>query len=190
MGATATTIAWVIFGSIFAIAGLGALFSRSKPYAEWHPLIRAAVVISVLRLVASVVYYFVETALTPLRGILFEEPSPWFFVLVTLVIGGWLAFMTGKACAETWRDVPQTVVYVLVLGLAVRFVHFALFHGTLFSARFYIADTVLLMIIALAAWRATRTRMMTTQYWWLYQRTGPFSFAERPAPLSSPPGQS
>jgi hypothetical protein len=190
MGQTATTISWVIFGLIFAIAGLGALVSRGKPYAEWHSLIRAAVVISVLRLAGSVIYVFVENALTPLRGILFEEPSPWFFVLVTLVIGGWLAFMTGKVCAETWRNLPQTIAYVLVLGLAVRFVHFALFEGTLFSARFYIADTVLLMIIALAAWRLTTTRIMTTQYWWLYQRTGPFTFAERPAPLSSPPGQS
>jgi hypothetical protein len=125
-----------------------------------------------------------------LRGLVYEESSAWLFLLITGVLGGWLAYMTGKACAETWRSMGQTVVYILILGMAVRFVHFALFEGTLFSARFYIADTIFLMVVGLTAWRATRTRMMVTQYWWLYQRTGPLSFAERPAPLSSPPGQS
>jgi hypothetical protein len=122
-----------------------------------------------------------------MQGILYEETSIWIFLLITGALGGWLAYMTGQACAETWRSVPQTVIYLLILGLAVRFVHFALFGGTLFSARFYIVDTIILLIIGLGAWRSTRTRQMATQYWWLYERTGPFSYRERPAPLSSPP---
>jgi hypothetical protein len=41
--------------------------------------------------------------------------------------------------------------------------------------------------IGLVSWRATRADQMVHQYWWLYQRTGPLTWAERPVPLSSPP---
>lgn len=122
-----------------------------------------------------------------MQGILYEEPSIWLFLLVTIVMGGWGAWMTGKACAETWRGIPQTLVYLLILGLAIRFIHFALFHGTLLSVRYYIVDTLVIIAIGILAWRATRARQMTTQYWWLYQRSGPLSWAKRPAPLSSRP---
>ncbi|MBN8941820.1 MAG: hypothetical protein J0H01_20100 [Rhizobiales bacterium] len=122
-----------------------------------------------------------------MQGILYEEPSIWLFLLVTIVMGGWGAWMTGKACAETWRGIPQTLVYLLILGLAIRFVHFALFHGTLLSVRYYIVDTVVIIAIGILAWRATRARQMSTQYWWLYERSGPLSWAKRPAPLSSRP---
>ncbi|WP_163551023.1 DUF6867 family protein, partial [Klebsiella pneumoniae] len=85
---------------------------------------------------------------------------------VTIVMGGWGAWMTGKACAETWRGIPQTLVYLLILGLAIRFIHFALFHGTLLSVRYYIVDTAVIIAIGILAWRATRARQMSTQYWW------------------------
>jgi small-conductance mechanosensitive channel len=122
-----------------------------------------------------------------MQGILYEEPSIWLFLLVTVILGGGLAWMTGKACAETWRDVPQTIVYMLILGLAVRFAHFALFEGKLLSLRFYVVDTIVVTAIGLLSWRMTRARQMAHQYWWLYERTGPLTWAERPAPLSSPP---
>jgi purine-cytosine permease-like protein len=122
-----------------------------------------------------------------MQGLLYEETSIWLFLLVTVALGGWTAWTTGKVCAETWRGIPQTVVYLLILGLGIRFVHFALFGGTLLSFHYYIADTVVLMVIGLVAWRATRARQMTKQYWWLYQRSGPLSWVERPAPLSSRP---
>ncbi|MGL4288367.1 MAG: DUF6867 family protein [Phreatobacter sp.] len=125
-----------------------------------------------------------------MQGILYEEPSIWLFLLVTIVMGGWGAWMTGKACAETWRGIPQTLAYLLILGLAIRFVHFALFHGTLLSPRYYLVDTVIIIAIGILAWRATRARQMSTQYWWLYERSGPFSWAKRPAPLSSRPESS
>ncbi|WP_204333301.1 DUF6867 family protein, partial [Klebsiella pneumoniae] len=80
-----------------------------------------------------------------------------------------------------------TLVYLLILGLAIRFIHFALFHGTLLSVRYYIVDTAVIIAIGILAWRATRARQMSTQYWWLYERSGPLSWAKRPAPLSSRP---
>ncbi|QCI62865.1 DUF6867 family protein [Phreatobacter stygius] len=122
-----------------------------------------------------------------MQGILYEEPSIWLFLLVTILMGGWGAWMTGKACAETWRGIPQTVLYLLILGLVIRFIHFALFHGTLLSLRYYLVDTVILIAIGIIAWRATRARQMSSQYWWLYERSGPLSWTRRPAPLSSRP---
>ncbi len=123
-----------------------------------------------------------------MQGILYEEPSIWLFLLVTVVLGGWLAWMTGRACAETWRGVPETVVYLLILGLGVRFAHFALFHGTLFSLRYYAVDTLVTGAIGLMAWRVTRARQMATQYWWLYERDGLFSWKQRAEPPAAPTG--
>jgi len=122
-----------------------------------------------------------------MQGILYEEPSIWLFALVTLILGGWLAIMTGRACAQTWRGIPETVAYLLILGLGVRFAHFALFEGTLLSLRYYLVDTTIVMAIGLFSFRATRAAQMAHQYWWLYERTGPLTWAERPVPLSSPP---
>ena len=38
-----------------------------------------------------------------MQGILYEEPSFLSFFIVTCLLGGWAAWMTGKACAQTWR---------------------------------------------------------------------------------------
>ena len=55
---------------------------------------------------------------------------------------------TGRAIALTWRPADARLcVYVLLLGIAVRFIHFALFEGTLFSLHYYVVDTVVLLII-------------------------------------------
>jgi hypothetical protein len=116
-----------------------------------------------------------------MQGILYEEPTVWLFLLVTVVMGGWAAWMTGRAVARTWRPLVTLVAYTLVLGCAVRFIHYALFEGTLLSLRFYIVDTVLLALFAFAGWRYTRTTQMTTQYRWLYERVGPFSWKARQA---------
>jgi hypothetical protein len=114
-----------------------------------------------------------------MQGILYEEPTIWLFILVTVIMGGWAAWMTGRAIALTWRPVWQVPVYVLVLGLVVRFIHFALFEGTLLTAHFYIVDVMILIAFAMAGWRYTRTTQMTTQYRWLYERAGPFGWKPR-----------
>lgn len=114
-----------------------------------------------------------------MQGILYEEPTIWLFLLVTVVMGGWAAWMTGRAVAITWRPHFQLVLYILILGLVIRFIHFALFEGTLLSPQFYLVDTIVLMALGFAGWRYNRARQMATQYRWLYERTGPFTWKAR-----------
>ncbi len=114
-----------------------------------------------------------------MQGILYEEPSAFTFALITLVIGGWMAWRTGRAAAESWNGLRVLITYVALLGVAIRFIHHALFDGTFFSAQYYLVDTAILLVFAYAGYRFTRTRQMTTQYYWLYRKTSPFSWAPK-----------
>ena len=114
-----------------------------------------------------------------MQGVLYEEPSIWLFLLVTVCMGGWAAWMTGRAVALTWRPVWQCVAATLVLAAAVRFIHFALFEGTLRSLHYYLVDAAVVTAIGLVGYRVTRARQMTTQYRWLYERTGPLTWREK-----------
>ena len=73
-----------------------------------------------------------------------------------------------------------------MLGAAVRFVHFALFEATLLSPASYAVDTLYLLVLGSLAWRMTRAAQMATQYYWLYERTGPLTWRER-APAAKLP---
>ena len=114
-----------------------------------------------------------------MQGILYEEHSAWLFLLVTLVLGGAAAWATGRAIALTWRPFWQLFPALAVLGLAVRFIHFSYFGGTLLTWHFYLVDTAIVMVIGLLGWRYTRTGQMITQYSWLYERTGPLTWRAR-----------
>jgi hypothetical protein len=110
---------------------------------------------------------------------LYAQESLLQIVLVTGVLGGGAAFLAGRAIAQTWRPFWQLVLYMLPLGAAVRFVHFALFEGTLLSPLSYAADTLYLLLLGALAWRMTRAAQMATQYYWLYARTGPLTWRAR-----------
>jgi hypothetical protein len=114
-----------------------------------------------------------------MQGILYEEPSIWLFLLITVIMGGWAAWMTGRAIALTWRAFWNLILYLFILGAAVRFIHFALFDGTLLSVHYYAIDTIVLLIIGSLGFQYHRARQMTRQYRWLYERTGPFSWREK-----------
>jgi hypothetical protein len=114
-----------------------------------------------------------------MQGILYEEPSFWLFALVTVIMGGWAAWMTGRAMALTWKPFWQLVVYLLILAGAVRFIHYALFEGTLLTLHYYLVDAAVVLAIGALGFRYYRARQMATQYRWLYERTGPFSWRER-----------
>lgn len=101
-------------------------------------------------------------------------------VLVTVLIGGGAAWLTGRAIAQTWRPLWHAAGYVALLGAAVRFVHFALLQGELLSLRAYLADTIFLLIVGGLAWRIALCAQMVRQYPWLYERTSPFTFRLRP----------
>jgi len=107
---------------------------------------------------------------------LYESESISQVLMVTGIIGGGAAWLAGRAIATTWRPFWHVVAYMLLLGGAVRFVHFALFEGTLLSLPSYAVDTLYLLIVSALAWRATRAAQMATQYYWLYERSGPLSW--------------
>jgi hypothetical protein len=100
-------------------------------------------------------------------------------VLVTGVLGGGAAFLAGRAIAQTWRPFWHLLIYMAMLGAGVRFVHFALFEATLLSPASCLTDTLYLVVIGALAWRMTRAAQMATQYYWLYERTGPLTWRER-----------
>lgn len=115
-----------------------------------------------------------------MQGILYEESSAWLWIGVTIVLGGWTAWMSGRAIALAWRPAWLVGLAALPLAAAVRFIHFALFEGTLLSPRFYLVDLAVVLAIALLGFRYTRTAQMARQYRWKIERTGPLTWRERP----------
>ncbi|MEQ9689096.1 MAG: hypothetical protein RLO48_05135 [Bauldia litoralis] len=101
------------------------------------------------------------------------------FLLVTLFRGGGAAYLTGRAVASTWRPYRSLVIYIVLLTAAVRFIHYALFGGTLISLQFYAVDLVILLVLGSLGFRITRAGQMTTQYGWIFQRSGPLSWRSR-----------
>lgn len=114
-----------------------------------------------------------------MQGILYEESSVGLFFLITCLLGGWAAWMTGKACAVTWRPYAVFVAYMIPLGFAVRFIHHALFEGTLFSAQYFLVDTLILLVIGTIGFRYTRTKQMARQYYWIYEKVSPLTWREK-----------
>ena len=100
-------------------------------------------------------------------------------VLVTGVLGGGAAWLSGRAIAGTWRPLGHVIGYMLLLGAAVRFIHYALFEGTLLSLPSYVTDTLYLTVAGALAWRITRVNQMVKQYPWLYQRISLLAWRER-----------
>jgi NO-binding membrane sensor protein with MHYT domain len=107
-----------------------------------------------------------------LAKLFYEEDSFGVFVLVSILMGGAAAYLSGRAIAGTWRPLWQVALYMLVLGFAVRFMHFALFEGTLLSFHYYLVDTLICLGFGWLGFRATRAGQMATQYGWLYSRSG------------------
>ena len=116
-----------------------------------------------------------------LQGILYEEGSAWLFLLVTVLMGGWAAWMAARAIARGWRPFWHCALALLLVAGAVRFIHFALFDGTLLSLHYYAVDAIVVMIVGAVGFRVTRTRQMTSQYRWLYEKTSPLTWRARPA---------
>lgn len=114
-------------------------------------------------------------------ALLYEEGSFGVFLLVTLVLGGGAAWLTGRAIAQTWRPPWQIVLYTLILGFAVRFIHFSVFGGTLLSPHYYAVDTVICMILAFLGFRTARVAQMITQYSWINERDGAMRWRRKPS---------
>jgi hypothetical protein len=106
------------------------------------------------------------------QGLLYEEGSFGVFLLVTVILGGGAAALAGRAIALTWRPWWQIVAYMLILGGAVRFIHFALFGGTLLALHYYVVDSAVCMASGFAGFQAARAAQMVTQYRWINQPGG------------------
>lgn len=111
----------------------------------------------------------VSTAFS-IPSLLYEEGSFGVFILVTILLGGSGAWLTGRAIAGTWRPVWQVAVYGLILAAVVRFIHMALFGGTLLSLHYYLVDVAFCLAFAFGGYKVTRARQMVSQYGWINER--------------------
>jgi hypothetical protein len=98
------------------------------------------------------------------------------FIGVTVVLFGGAAFMMGQALGGNWRPAWQNILYGLLLGVADQFLIFALFQGPFGALVPYLVSTALLIGLALLAYRLTIVHKMVSQYPWLYERVGLFSW--------------
>lgn len=103
----------------------------------------------------------------------------WVFVLVTGILGGGAAYLSGRAMAQTWRPYWQVPLYMLGIAATVRFFHYALFEGPLLSVPSLVVDYIVVVVAASAGYRIVRARQMASQYRWLFDRAGPLGWRRR-----------
>ena len=99
------------------------------------------------------------------------------FIFVTITLGGGGAWMIGRSTALTWSGWGLLAFYLLLLNIAVRFIHFSLFGGSFFlpfstfdtALHYAIVDYLVLFAIAAAGRSYVRNRQMARQYGFLHQ---------------------
>jgi hypothetical protein len=114
-----------------------------------------------------------------MQSLFYEEGSVGVFLLVSIVLGGGAAALAGRAIAQTWRPWWQIVAYMLILGGAVRFIHFALFGGTLLSPHYYAVDCAVCLVCGCLGFRAARAAQMVRQYRWINAPNGPMRWRRK-----------
>lgn len=116
------------------------------------------------------------------QGSLLWEISFGEFLFVTVILGGAGAWLTGRAFARSWLDYGRLAGSILLLAAAVRFIHFALFSGSLLAPWYFLVDFVVLLVIGFLGMRVTRAGQMASRYRFLYRRTGPTSWERSAEP--------
>jgi hypothetical protein len=116
----------------------------------------------------------------PLVHQLLYEDGLGVFVLVTIILGGGAAALSGRAIAQTWRPWWQIIAYMMILGGAVRFFHFSLFSGTLSSLHYYLVDSAVCLLAGFAGYRAARKAQMLNQYSWINEPAGLMRWRRKP----------
>ncbi|MFO1185860.1 MAG: hypothetical protein U1E56_13915 [Bauldia sp.] len=101
------------------------------------------------------------------------------FLVVTVIIGGSAASLTGRAIAQSWRPLWMALLAVLPLAGAVRFVDFVVFATDLGSPWLYLVDLAALLPAAAVGHAATRAGQMARSYPWAAERTGLLSWRMR-----------
>jgi len=115
-----------------------------------------------------------------------DQRSLLIFFFVNVCLGGGAAIVAGRAIAATWRPWWQVFRYMLLLGLAVRFIHFAIYQSVLLSLHYYLVDAAVCVIFGLVSYRLKRVQQMVTCYNWINQRAGLFGWRRRDNTVSEP----
>jgi hypothetical protein len=116
-----------------------------------------------------------------MQGLFIEDDTGVRYLLrfLVLLVGFWTAWRSGRAAAEGWNGMVTVIIYALLLGVVMRFLHYALFQGPFISAGYYVLDVALLLVFAVAGFRLRRTRQMVQNYYWLYEPTSAFSWKKK-----------
>ncbi len=101
-----------------------------------------------------------------------DEHSLGVFLLVSVLMGGGAAWLAGRAIAATWRPWWHVAFYMLILSLAVRFLHYALFEGKFLSLHYYLVDTMVCLGFGYLGFRLMRVGQMISRYKWINERAG------------------
>jgi uncharacterized membrane protein AbrB (regulator of aidB expression) len=97
-------------------------------------------------------------------------------LLLTFILGGGAAVLMGRNFATNWRSHWAVALAGVGLALGVRFLHYALFQETLLTANGFLVDLIVIIAFGLLGFRWRRADQMATQYYWLYERTGPLTW--------------
>jgi hypothetical protein len=100
-------------------------------------------------------------------------------LVLTGLFGCGCAWLTGRAIALTWRPIWNVGPAMILIAIAVRFFHFALFQEPLLAPRTSIAELAGVLCVGFLAFRRTRARQMVEQYFWLYEANGPLGWKPR-----------
>jgi Domain of unknown function (DUF6867) len=106
------------------------------------------------------------------------------FILATVLMGGGASWLTGRAIALAWRPWWRVVLPMLLLCFAVRFIHYAVFRGTLLSLPHYLLDAAVCLALGLLSFHVTRINQMVTRYNWINERAGLLAWRRR-GPIAS-----
>ncbi|MGD9617113.1 MAG: DUF6867 family protein [Alphaproteobacteria bacterium] len=104
------------------------------------------------------------------------------FFGMTVILFGLAAAATGRALAQHWRPAWQMVPAALLLTVADRFLHYALFEAPLGSVSGFVAAAAVLGPIMAIAFHHARAGKMVRQYPWLYERSGPLTWRAKQSP--------
>jgi hypothetical protein len=108
-----------------------------------------------------------------------DERSLGVFLLVSVAMGGGAAWLAGRAIAATWRPWWHIALYMMLLSLAVRFLHYALFDSKFLTLHYYLVDYAVCLAFGLLGFRLMRVTQMVTRYSWINQRTGMLRWRRR-----------
>ena len=111
---------------------------------------------------------------------LYDTGNGWVFLLVTVIIGGTAAFLSGRAIAQTWRPFWQSRSTCWRSPPRVRFFHYALFDEPMLSLQNYIVDFAVVLAAASLGYRIAPRPPDGAAVHWLFRRTGCCAGVRRP----------